>query len=86
MSEPFPPPIAAATSVRFEGDTPLVLLEDSREIWLPLTKYNWTQWLLKATPAQRANWTLEPEGFAVYWPDLDDGFEVRHLLNPHPLT
>lgn len=77
---------AAAVSVRFEGDTLLVLLEDGREIGLPLAKYTWTRWLLEATLAQRANWTLEPEGFAVYWPDLDDGFEVRHLLNPHPLT
>lgn len=75
----------AAVGVRFDGDTLLITLEDRREIALPLAHYDWTRWLLAATPAQRANWTLEPGGFAVYWPELDDGIEVRHLLDPHPL-
>jgi hypothetical protein len=66
MSEPFPLPIAAAVSVRLDGDTLLVLLEDGREIGLPLSRYTWTRWLLEARPAQRVQWTLEPEGFAVF--------------------
>jgi hypothetical protein len=27
------------------------------------------------------HWSLEPRGFAIYWPDLDDGIEVAHLLS-----
>ena len=46
----------------------------------------WLKWLAKATPKQRANWTIEPGGFAIYWRDLDDGIEVCHLLNSIPLA
>ena len=43
-------------------------------------------WLAKATPEQRDNWSIEPGGFAVYWEDLDDGIEIMHLLNMQPLS
>jgi len=76
----------AATSVRFEGDTLYVSLEDGREISVPLDQIEWLSWLAKATPAQRAHWSLEPGGYAVYWEDLDDGIEVCHLLTVEPLT
>jgi hypothetical protein len=46
----------------------------------------WLKWLAKATPKQRANWTIEPGGFAIYWSDLDDGIEVCHLLDSMPLV
>jgi hypothetical protein len=45
----------------------------------------WLNWLVKATPEQRANWSIEPNGFAIYWEDLDDGIEVRHLMKMQPL-
>ncbi len=41
---------------------------------------DWLQWLAKATPEQRNNWSLEPRGSAIYWDDLDDGIEVCHAL------
>jgi hypothetical protein len=37
-------------------------------------------------PRQRANWKLEPGGYAIYWEDLDDGIEVCHLLDLQPIT
>ncbi len=70
----------AATGVQFEGETLLVTLDDGQRLSLSLAQVPWLRWLLNATPAQRENWELEPQGFAVYWPDLDDGVEVRHLL------
>ncbi len=63
-----------------------VRLDDGREISLPLNDVLWLKWLAKATPKQRANWTIEPGGFAIYWPDLDDGIEVCHLLDSAPVT
>ena len=30
--------------------------------------------------------SLEPGGYAIYWPYLDDGIEVCHLLNPQPMA
>jgi hypothetical protein len=34
----------------------------------------------------RQRWQVEPGGFAVYWPELDDGIEVEHLLSLQPLA
>ena len=75
-----------ALAVRFEGDVLLVALSDRREISLPLKEVSWLAWLAKATPAQRAKWSIEPGGFAIYWDELDDGIEVGHLLDQRPLT
>ena len=70
-----------AKSARVTANTLHVRLDDGREVSVPFIKAPWLQWLAKATPKQRANWALEPGGFAVYWPDLDNGVEVRHLLD-----
>jgi hypothetical protein len=70
-----------AESVRFTAGKPHVRLNDGREVRLPQAEVPWLKWLAKATPKQRANWSLEPGGFAICWPDLDDGIEVCHLLN-----
>jgi len=75
-----------AESVCFTGGAIHVRLDDGREVSLPLNEVPWLKWLAKATPKQRANWSVEPGGFAIYWPDLDDGIEVCHLLNSAPLA
>ena len=67
--------------INFTNDKLRVRLDDAREISLPLAEVPRLKWLAKATPKQRANWSLEPGGFAIYWPDLDDGIEVCHLLS-----
>ncbi len=73
-------------SVRFEGNILHILLSDGREISLPIDQMDWLKWLANATPEQRAKWTIEPGGFAVYWEELDDGFEIEHLLSLQPLA
>lgn len=78
--------IVTAVRVDFSGDTLQVLLSDGRKISLPLDQITWLDWLATATPAQRANWSLEPGGYAIYWDDLDDGIEVMHLLNVQPIV
>jgi hypothetical protein len=75
-----------AECVRFTGNVIRVALDDGREVSLPLNEVPWLKWLAKATPKQRANWAIEPGGFAVFWPDLDDGIEVCHLLDSMPLV
>lgn len=57
-----------------------ITLNNGRAVELALPRFPWLRWLAEATEEQRANWVLEPGGFAVFWPDLDDGVEVRHLL------
>lgn len=75
-----------AESIRFTGRVIRVRLDDGREVSLPLDEVPWLKWLAKATPKQRANWSVEPGGFAIYWPDLDDGIEVCHLLDSMPVV
>jgi len=75
-----------AKSVRFEGNILHILLSDGREISLPIDQMDWLKWLANSTPEQRAKWTIEPGGFAIYWEELDDGFEIGHLLSLQPLA
>jgi hypothetical protein len=75
-----------AVRVRFSGTKMRVSLSDGCEIVVPTEKIEWLQWLAKATPRQRANWSLEPGGFAIYWNDLDDGVEICHLLGMEPVA
>ena len=62
----------------------LIDLCDGSEIPVSLSKFSWLNWLANASPEQKANWSSEPGGFAIYWPDLDDGIEVQHLLYLNP--
>jgi len=75
-----------ASSVRFDGTTLCLALSDGRELRVPTERIAWLSWLAKATPEQRARWSIEPGGFAVYWDDLDDGVELCHLLGMQPVS
>ncbi len=84
-----PTSLVQATDVLFKlfkENTLSIILSDSRIISLDLQKISWLRWLLDASTAQRNNWSIEPGGYAVYWDDLDDGIEVCHLLQMHPLA
>ena len=76
----------SANNVHFDDNMLHVALSDGREISVPVDKVDWLSWLAKASPQQRANWSIEPGGFAIYWNDLDDGIEVCHLLSMQPLA
>jgi hypothetical protein len=78
-------PEVEVRNVYFEGDMLFIELSDERHIGLPFKKIKWLDWLAKATPEQRANWAIEPYGYAVWWEALDDGFEVEHVLSLQPL-
>lgn len=74
-----------AQRVDFEGNALHLHLTDGRTILLPFEQIPWLRWLAKATPEQRANWSIEPGGYAVYWEALDNGFEVIHALSLAPV-
>jgi hypothetical protein len=69
-----------AENVRFVGGRLVVELSDGRQLSVLYKKLSWLRWLAKATPKQRADWSLEPGGYAIYWNQLDDGVEICHLL------
>jgi hypothetical protein len=72
--------------VRFDKNLLHVSLSDGREISIPIDQVEWLRWLVNATDEQRARWSLEPGGFAIYWEDLDDGIEVSRLLDLQPFS
>ncbi len=67
-------------NVFFKKNRLHVQLSDQREIVVPMERIGWLKWLKEATPEERSHWEIEPGGFAIYWPDLDDGVEIQHLL------
>lgn len=70
-------PVADAVDVSFTEDELLVTLADARRVSAPL---EWFPRLLRATPAQRANWRLIGRGVGIHWDDLDEDISVRSLL------
>lgn len=75
-----------ATGVHVGGGILNVKLSDGREISVPLDRFGWLNWLANASPEQRAKWSIEPGGFAVFWDELDDGIEISHLLAEQSLS
>jgi len=66
-----------AQEVRVSKDALKVVLEDGREISVPLA---WYPRLRDATPAQRANSRLIGRGEGVHWPEIDEDISVLGLL------
>ncbi|MFN3409025.1 MAG: DUF2442 domain-containing protein [Limisphaerales bacterium] len=71
---------ASAADARFADERLIVALSDGRELSVPYKKIARLRWLAKAAPKQRAHWSLEPGGNAIYRDDRDDGIEICHLL------
>jgi len=72
-------PLSDAVDVACTEDELTVTLADGRRVSVPLA---WSPRLLRATPEQRANWTLIGRGVGIHWPDVDEDISVRSLLAP----
>lgn len=70
-------PIADAVDVAFNDDELLVTLVDGRRVSAPLA---WFPRLLRATPAQRAQWRLIGHGVGIHWDEIDEDISVKSLL------
>ena len=68
---------ARATRVWFAADLLYVLLEDGRELGVPLMYF---PRLDAATPEQQGHWEISGHGTGVYWPDIDEDLSVAGLL------
>jgi len=66
-----------ATDVSFAGSTFRVVLDDGRELSVPLA---WFPRLLNGTPDERSHWELIGRGEGIHWPDLDEDISVVGLL------
>jgi hypothetical protein len=68
-------PVAANVTVK--RDKLLVDLVDGRSLSVPLA---WYPRLLHSSRAERRNWRLLGDGYAIEWPDLDEHIGVEGLL------
>ena len=57
-----------------------VALADGRCVLVPL---DWYPRLVNASKAERRNWRLLGDGYAIEWPDLDEHIGVEGLLAGH---
>jgi hypothetical protein len=63
--------------VRFDDRRMYVLLQDGREISVPLW---WYPRLLRATPEQRNSWEILPFGDTLHWSDIDEDLDIDGFL------
>jgi len=66
-----------ATNIWFDDIKMYVLLEDGRELSIPI---DWFPTLRDATNEQRNNWRFIGGGEGIHWDDLDEDILVEGLL------
>jgi hypothetical protein len=69
-----------AAQVTTTEDQLIVDLADGRRLVVPLA---WYPRLLRASSAERQNWQLLGDGYAIEWPDLDEHIGIEGLLAGH---
>jgi hypothetical protein len=70
-----------AVAVKLSSGHLTIELADGRRVMVPL---EWYPRLMNASQAERRNWRLLGDGYAIEWPDLDEHIGVEGLLAGHP--
>ncbi len=63
----------------FTNNLLTVALNDGRILIFPCFEI---KWLVQATPAEQQDFSIESDGYGVWWNELDDGLALHHLLSP----
>ena len=66
-----------ARSVEVVSEGLRIRLKDGRTLTVPL---EWFPWLRDASPAERRNFEVYADGYAIHWPSLDEDLSVPGLL------
>jgi Protein of unknown function (DUF2442) len=70
-----------AVEVTMTDDDLIVHLADGRRISVP---FAWYPRLFHASEAERKNWQLLGDGYAIEWPDLDEHIGIEGILAGRP--
>jgi hypothetical protein len=70
-----------AVGLRFDRNRLIVLLDDQREVSVPLSKY---PSLLHASPSQRRAWEIIGQGDGFHWEALNLDLSTLGLVNGYP--
>jgi len=68
---------ALASRIWFTNDMLYVLLQDGREIGVPIL---WFPRLRKASKEQLNNWRFIGQGIGIHWEELDEDISISALL------
>lgn len=66
-----------ATNVTITGEKLVIDLEDGRSVSVPIA---WYPRLTHASDAERQNWELLGDGYAIEWPEIDEHIGIEALL------
>ena len=66
-----------AVEVSFSKNKMIILLEDGRELAIPL---DWFPRLRNASPEQLKNWRFIGNGEGLHWEELDEDISVENLI------
>ena len=77
MTTSAPNPGERVKAVQLTDDRLSVDLQDGRTIVVPLS---WYPRLLRASPAQGANWQIAGSGFGIHWPEVEEDLSIEGLL------
>jgi hypothetical protein len=66
-----------ASEVTITDDDLTIDLADGRRLCIPLS---WYPRLFYASVAERRNWRILGDGYAIEWPDLDEHIGIEGLL------
>lgn len=72
-------PNTRIVSALFTNNLLTVALDDGRIIIFPCSGL---KWLVQATPEQQQDFSIESDGYGVWWNELDDGIALHHILSP----
>lgn len=75
-------PDVQITDAFFANNLLTVALSDGRIIIFPCARM---KWLVNATPEQQRDFSIESDGYGVWWHQLDDGIALHHILSPVPI-
>ncbi len=67
-----------AIDLHFTEDKMILLLEDGREVSIPL---EWFSSLRNATSKELNNWRLIGKGEGIHWEDLDEDLLLENIIN-----
>jgi len=70
-----------ATGLRFQAERLVIVLDDDREVSVPLKKYPTLQ---NATASQRRGWELLGDGEGFHWESLDLDLSTLGVVNGYP--
>lgn len=79
QNEVFIPTDTKIISVWFDSEeqSMFVELNDERVVQIP---FWWYPAIQKATLLQRYNFSINPDGYGVRWPDLDEDLSIKGFL------